>query len=69
MPRCRAATWARATPSSRSVGFFVEHLIKDLRIASEEAGAAGLEFEGLMTAIGQYRALAERAACEMVPRR
>ncbi len=43
-----------------TAGFFVEHLIKDLRIASEEAGAAGLELKGLMTAIGQYTALAER---------
>jgi len=43
-----------------AAGFFVEHLIKDLRIASEEAGAAGLELKGLMTAIGQYTALAER---------
>jgi len=43
-----------------TAGFFVEHLIKDLRIASEEAGAAGLELKGLMTAIGQYTALADR---------
>jgi 3-hydroxyisobutyrate dehydrogenase len=43
-----------------AAGFFVEHLIKDLRIASEEAGAAGLELKGLMTALGQYTALAER---------
>jgi 3-hydroxyisobutyrate dehydrogenase len=43
-----------------TAGFFVEHLIKDLRIASEEAGAAGLELKGLMTAIGQYTALAGR---------
>jgi 3-hydroxyisobutyrate dehydrogenase len=43
-----------------AAGFFVEHLIKDLRIASEEAGAAGLELIGLMTAISQYAALAER---------
>jgi 3-hydroxyisobutyrate dehydrogenase len=43
-----------------TAGFFVEHLIKDLRIASEEASAAGLQLNGLMTALGQYNALAER---------
>jgi 3-hydroxyisobutyrate dehydrogenase len=43
-----------------AAGFFVEHLIKDLKIASEEAGAAGLELKGLITALGQYTALAER---------
>ncbi len=43
-----------------AAGFFVEHLIKDLRIAREEASAAGLELKGLMTAIGQYTALAGR---------
>jgi 3-hydroxyisobutyrate dehydrogenase len=43
-----------------TAGFFVEHLIKDLRIASEEASAAGLQLNGLMTAVGQYNALAER---------
>jgi len=43
-----------------TAGFFVEHLIKDLRIASEEAGAAGLKLKGLMTAIDQYTALAAR---------
>jgi 3-hydroxyisobutyrate dehydrogenase len=44
-----------------TAGFFVEHLTKDLRIASEEASAAGFELKGLMTAIGQYTALAERS--------
>lgn len=43
-----------------AAGFLVEHLVKDLRIASEEAGAAGLQLKGLMTALGQYNALAER---------
>jgi 3-hydroxyisobutyrate dehydrogenase len=43
-----------------TAGFFVEHLIKDLRIASEEAGVAGLELKGLITALGQFTALAER---------
>jgi 3-hydroxyisobutyrate dehydrogenase len=43
-----------------AAGFFVEHLIKDLRIASDEAGAAGLDLKGLVTALGQYSVLAER---------
>jgi len=43
-----------------AAGFFVEHLIKDLRIAAGEAGAAGLELKGLITALGQYTLLAER---------
>lgn len=43
-----------------AAGFFVEHLIKDLRIASEEAGAAELQLKGLTTALGQYTVLAER---------
>jgi 3-hydroxyisobutyrate dehydrogenase len=43
-----------------AAGFFVEHLIKDLSIARDEAGAAGLELEGLITALNQYTKLAER---------
>ena len=43
-----------------AAGFFVEHLIKDLSIAREEAGAAGLELKGLITALKQYTTLAER---------
>ena len=43
-----------------AAGFFVEHLIKDLRIASEEAGAAGLELKGLAAALQQYAKLGER---------
>lgn len=43
-----------------SAGFFVEHLMKDLRIADEEAGGVRLELKGLRTAIGQYAALAAR---------
>jgi 3-hydroxyisobutyrate dehydrogenase len=43
-----------------AAGFFVEHLIKDLSIAREEAGAAGLELKGLITALNQYTTLAER---------
>ncbi len=43
-----------------AAGFFVEHLIKDLTIASEEAGAAGLDLKGLATALQQYRMIAER---------
>jgi 3-hydroxyisobutyrate dehydrogenase len=43
-----------------AAGFFVEHLIKDLNIAREEAGAAGLELKGLITALNQYTTLAER---------
>ncbi len=42
-----------------AAGFFVEHLIKDLRIAREEAVAAGLDLKGLITALGQYTVLAE----------
>lgn len=42
-----------------AAGFFVEHLIKDLRIAREEAVAAGLDLKGLVTALGQYTGLAE----------
>jgi 3-hydroxyisobutyrate dehydrogenase len=43
-----------------AAGFFVEHLIKDLTIASEEAGAAGLDLKGLQTALKQYTVIAER---------
>jgi 3-hydroxyisobutyrate dehydrogenase len=43
-----------------AAGFFVEHLIKDLSIAREEAGAAGLDLKGLIAALDQYRALADR---------
>jgi 3-hydroxyisobutyrate dehydrogenase len=43
-----------------AAGFFVEHLIKDLNIAREEADAAGLELKGLITALNQYTTLAER---------
>jgi 3-hydroxyisobutyrate dehydrogenase len=43
-----------------AAGFFVEHLIKDLRIASEEANSAGLNLNGLFTALNQYTMLAER---------
>jgi 3-hydroxyisobutyrate dehydrogenase len=43
-----------------AAGFFVEHLIKDLTIASEEAGAAGLDLRGLQTALQQYAVIAER---------
>jgi 3-hydroxyisobutyrate dehydrogenase len=43
-----------------TAGFFVEHLIKDLRIANEEASVAGLELKGLITALGQYAVLADR---------
>jgi len=43
-----------------AAGFFVEHLIKDLTIASEEAGAAGLDLKGLQTALKQYGVIAER---------
>jgi 3-hydroxyisobutyrate dehydrogenase len=42
-----------------AAGFFVEHLIKDLRIAREEAVAAGLDLKGLITALSQYTVLAE----------
>jgi 3-hydroxyisobutyrate dehydrogenase len=43
-----------------SAGFFVEHLIKDLTIASEEASTAGLDLKGLLTALKQYGVIAER---------
>ena len=43
-----------------AAGFFVEHLIKDLTIASEEASAAGLDLKGLQTALKQYGVIAER---------
>jgi 3-hydroxyisobutyrate dehydrogenase len=43
-----------------AAGFFVEHLIKDLTIASEEAGNAGLDLKGLQTALKQYAVIAER---------
>ena len=43
-----------------AAGFFVEHLIKDLRIARDEFVAAGLDLKGLITALGQYTVLAER---------
>jgi 3-hydroxyisobutyrate dehydrogenase len=43
-----------------AAGFFVEHLIKDLTIASEEANAAGLDLKGLQTALKQYGVIAER---------
>ncbi len=43
-----------------AAGFFVEHLIKDLQIASEESQAVGLELKGLLTALRQYTALGQR---------
>lgn len=41
-----------------AAGFFVEHFLKDLTIASGEADAAGLELKGLQTAAKQYADLA-----------
>ena len=39
---------------------FVSSREGDLSIAREEAGAAGLELKGLITALNQYTTLAER---------
>jgi 3-hydroxyisobutyrate dehydrogenase len=41
-----------------AAGFFVEHFLKDLTIASDEADAAGLALTGLQTAAKQYADLA-----------
>jgi 3-hydroxyisobutyrate dehydrogenase len=43
-----------------AAGFFVEHLIKDLTIASEEAVNVGLDLKGLQTALKQYTAIGDR---------
>lgn len=40
-------------------GFFVEHFIKDLVIASEAAGEVGLDLKGTKTALEQYRKLSD----------
>lgn len=39
-------------------GFFVEHFLKDLTIAGDEARAVGLDLKGLQTAAKQYAELA-----------
>lgn len=39
-------------------GFFVEHFLKDLKIAVDEAGAVGLDLKGLQIAAKQYADLA-----------
>jgi 3-hydroxyisobutyrate dehydrogenase len=40
-------------------GFFIEHFIKDMTIALNEAQAMGLDMKGLSIAIDQYQALAD----------
>ena len=47
-----------------AAGFFVEHFLKDLTIASGEADAAGLELKGLKTAAKQYADLAANGRSE-----
>lgn len=40
-------------------GFMIEHIAKDLRLASEEAAAMGLDLAGLSVALRRYVALRE----------
>jgi 3-hydroxyisobutyrate dehydrogenase len=40
-------------------GFLIEHFVKDLTIAQHEARSVGLDLKGLVTALEQYRSLAE----------
>lgn len=51
-PRMAQGDWA--------AGFFVEHFMKDMGIAIQEAEALGLSLPGLATARQQYESLAEQ---------
>jgi len=60
-----AGSWSLANLAPRMLagdfapGFYVEHFVKDLRIALDEAGRARLELPGLALAERLYAALAE----------
>ncbi len=41
-------------------GFFLKHLVKDLRLAKGEAEASGLELDMLGTVLSDYETLQER---------
>jgi len=59
-----AGSWAltnlapRALAGDFAPGFMVQHLVKDVRIALDEARAAGQRLPGLETAANLYEALA-----------
>lgn len=61
-----AASWGLANLAPRILegdfepGFFVEHFIKDMGIAIQEAGKIGLELPGLNLAKRMYEKLAEK---------
>jgi len=60
-----AGSWAlthlapRMLTGDFSPGFFVKHFIKDMTIAAESARNLRLDARGLLTALEQYRRLAE----------
>lgn len=41
-------------------GFYLKHLVKDLRLAKEEGSAAGLHLEMLSTVLGEYEQLQQQ---------
>ncbi len=41
-------------------GFYLKHLVKDLRLAKEEGSAAGLDLEMLSTVLGEYEQLQQQ---------
>ena len=61
-----AASWSLNNLQPRVIrgdfepGFYVEHFVKDLRIARQEAEAMGLELPGLQMACDLYEELIER---------
>ncbi len=60
-----AGSWSLSNLAPRMIrgdfapGFYVEHFIKDMRIAAESAKKAGLETPGLSLALQMYERLAE----------
>lgn len=65
-----AQTWSlsnygpRVLKSDYAPGFYVKHFVKDLRIALEEAKAAGIELPGTEQAFKLYRALEEGGSAD-----
>lgn len=61
-----AGSWSLSNLAPRMIrgdyapGFYVEHFIKDMRIAEESAKNAGLEAPGLALALRMYERLAEQ---------
>ena len=63
-----AGSWSLSNLAPRMIrgdfapGFYVEHFIKDMRIAEESAKNAGLEAPGLALALRMYERLAEQGS-------